>query len=342
MADKFRVSIDIGGTFTDLVYFKISPSGEKSIHIAKTDTTPSNFEQGIFNLIAKEQIDLSHVDYFCHGSTIIINALTEKKGAKTALITTHGFKDVLEIARGNRPDFFNLDYVKPPALVPRYLRKEVIGRMSYQGKELIPLDLSCLPTIIKEFEKEDVESIAVCLLNSYTNPSHEIAVVEEIKKLAPQIQCMGSYQISREWREYERMSTVAFCSYVRPIAQKYLNNLDHKLAEKNYKNALFLMQSNCGVDTLSNSKETPITTVESGPASGMWAVQELSRLLGEKNLIGLDIGGTTAKCSLLKDGHIKINSDYYIDKNEKCAGYPLIIPVVDILEIGFFSPKKTR
>ena len=132
------------------------------------------------------------------------------------------------------------------------------------------------------------------------------------------------------------MSTVAFCAYVRPIAQKYLSNLDKKLAEKNYKNALFLMQSNCGVDTLSNSKETPITMVESGPASGMWAVQELGKLIGEKNLIGLDIGGTTAKCSLLKDGHIKIKSDYFIDRNEKCAGYPLMIPVVDILEIGFF------
>ena len=197
MGEKFRVSIDIGGTFTDLVYFKLSPSGTKSIHIAKTDTTPPNFEQGIFDLISKENIDLSHVDYFGHGSTIIINALTEKNGAKTGLITTKGFRDVLEIARGNRPDFFNLDYKKPPPIIPRYLRKEVTGRMNYQGKEIAPLDLSSLPVIIKEFKEEKVESIAVCLINSYVNPSHEIRVLEEIRRLAPELQCMGSYQISR-------------------------------------------------------------------------------------------------------------------------------------------------
>lgn len=335
MATSFRVSVDVGGTFTDLVYLKTLENGDKSINISKAHTTPPNFEKGIMNVLEKENIQLPHVKYFVHGSTIIINALTERKGERTALITSYGFRDILEIARGNRPDFFNLDYIKPPPLIPRFLRKELKGRVSYKGEELVPLDLSPLPQILKDFEKDCVKSIAICLLNSYANPLHEIQILNEIKKISPGFQCLASHQISKEWREYERTNTTAFCAYVRPVAQNYLDNLQKILASKNYQSPFYLMQSNCGVDTIESSKEIPLGMVESGPASGMWAVQELGRLVGDKNLIGLDIGGTTAKCSLLKDGHIKINSDYYIEKTEKSAGYPLIIPVVDILEIGF-------
>jgi N-methylhydantoinase A len=336
MTDKtIRVATDVGGTFTDLVYFETdTATGRQMVRTAKSDTTPPNFEQGVLNVLAKADVDPADIAFFAHGTTVVINALTERKGARTALITTEGFRDVLEIARGNRPDFFNLQYVKPEPFVPRYLCREVPGRIAYTGAERSPLDLTGLPAILEDFKAEGVEAIAICLLHSYADPSHEEAVAAEIRRLWPEVSVVASHQITREWREYERASTAVLSAYVQPVASRYLGRLEDGLASKNFGGQLYVMQSNCGVDSLSATREIPITMVESGPASGFWGAAELGRIIGEPNVLALDIGGTTAKCSLIENGHVKIMTDYWIERDRTSSGYPIMVPVVDLVEIG--------
>jgi N-methylhydantoinase A len=336
MNDKtIRVATDVGGTFTDLVYFETdNATGRQTVRTAKSDTTPPNFEQGVLNVLAKADVDPADIAFFAHGTTVVINALTERKGARTALITTEGFRDVLEIARGNRPDFFNLQYVKPEPFVPRYLCREVPGRIAYTGAERSPLDLSGLPAILEDFRAEGVEAIAICLLHSYADPRHEEAVAKEIRRLWPEVSVVASHQITREWREYERASTAVLSAYVQPVASRYLGRLEDGLASKNFGGQLYVMQSNCGVDSLSATREIPITMVESGPASGFWGAAELGRIIGEPNVLALDIGGTTAKCSLIENGHVKIMTDYWIERDRTSSGYPIMVPVVDLVEIG--------
>jgi len=330
-----RVATDVGGTFTDLVYFETdTATGKQTIRTAKSDTTPPNFEAGVLNVLKKGDVDIASVDFFAHGTTVVINALTERKGARTALITTEGFRDVLEIARGNRPDFFNLMYEKPTPFVPRFLRREVPGRISYRGEEKTPLDLSVLPEILAGFRAEGVEAIAVCLLHSYANPVHELAVAAEIRRLWPEVSVVASHQITREWREYERTNTAVLSAYVQPVAERYLSRIEEGLASANYGGRLYIMQSNCGVDSLRSTKAIPITMVESGPASGFWGAAELGRIIGEPNVLALDIGGTTAKCSLIENGQVRIKTDYWIERSRKSAGYPIMVPVVDLVEIG--------
>jgi N-methylhydantoinase A len=335
MTKTVRVATDVGGTFTDLVYFETDDeTGRQSIRTAKVDTTPPNFEEGVLNVLAKGKVDIGSVAFFAHGTTVVINALTERKGVKTALITTEGFRDVLEIARGNRPDFFNLMYEKPKPFVPRHLRREAPGRINYRGEETAPLDLKGLPAILDDFRAEDVKAIAVCLLHAYANPAHEQGVIAEIRKLWPGVAVVASHQITREWREYERTNTTVLSAYVQPIAESYLTRLERGLAAKGNRGQLYIMQSNCGVDSLAATKAIPITMVESGPASGFWGAAELGRIIGEPNVLALDIGGTTAKCSLIEGGHVKIMTDYWIERSRRSSGYPVMVPVVDVVEIG--------
>jgi N-methylhydantoinase A len=330
-----RVATDVGGTFTDLVCFETDhATGESRIVTAKSDTTPPNFETGVLNVLEKGGVDPATVDFLAHGTTVVINALTERKGVKVGLITTEGFRDTLEIARGNRPDFFNLHYEKPKPFVPRYLRRELPGRVSYKGEVLKPLDLSGLPAILDDFRKEGVEAIAICFLHSYANTSHEKAALAEVEKLWPGVSAVSSHQITREWREYERTNTAVLSAYVQPIAQRYLSRLAGGLKEKGFQGSPYIMQSNCGVDSLESVSKIPITMVESGPASGFWGAAELGKLIGEKNVLALDIGGTTAKCSLVENGEVKIKTDYWIERDRTSAGYPIMVPVVDLVEIG--------
>lgn len=330
-----RVATDVGGTFTDLVYFENDPvTGQQTIRTAKVDTTPPNFAQGILNVIRKARVTLSQVDFLAHGTTVVINALTERRGVKTALITTRGFRDILEIARANRPDYFNLKWVKPAPFVPRYLRLEVAGRLCTDGREREPLALDELPAMIEGLRADGVEAIAICLLHAYANPSHEQAVLNEVKRLWPEVSVVASHQITREWREYERTSTTALSAYVQPIAARYLDELEAGLRNEGYQAPLYIMQSNCGVDSVAHARDIPITMVESGPASGFWAAAELGRLIDEPNLLGLDIGGTTAKCALIRNGQVAIKTDYWIERDRINAGYPIMVPVVDLVEIG--------
>ena len=331
-----RVATDVGGTFTDLVYFEIDEKTKKAKKIsnAKSDTTPPNYEQGVFKAIKKSGISISEAIFFAHGTTVIINSITERKGSVTGLITTKGFRDSLEIARGDRPDFFNLRYKKPKPFIPRYLRTEVPGRMDFLGKEIEKLQLNDLKKIIKSFKSHNVKSIAICLLHSYANPKHEQVLAKKIKQQWPEFEIVTSSELTREWREYERTNTTALCAYVKPIAKNYLDNLFIELKKYKFKGNPYVMQSNGGIDTFESTKKTPLTIIESGPTSGVLGAAEIGKLIGVKDIIALDIGGTTAKCSLIEDGNVKINTNYCIEKNRTSAGYPVMLPVVDIVEIG--------
>ncbi|MCF6212978.1 MAG: hydantoinase/oxoprolinase family protein [Flavobacteriaceae bacterium] len=331
-----RVATDIGGTFTDLVCLKFDKKLGKvtDIKVSKTDTTPSNFEEGILNAISKSKLNLNEVDFFVHGTTVVINALTERKGAKTALITTKGFRDVLEIARCNRPDLFNFNFIKQPPFVPRYLRFEVDERMNYKGEIVTELNLDNLENIAKVCKEEKVEALAICLLHAYKNPENEIKLIQKLKLLLPEIEIIASHEITREWREYERSSTTVLSGYVLPIAKKYLNKLEANLKRNGLSKIPYIMQSNGGITTINDVKSNPITMVESGPASGVFGAIALGKVIDKKNLIVLDIGGTTAKCALIENGQVKITTNYKIDHSRTQAGYPIQTPVIDIVEIG--------
>ena len=331
-----RIATDVGGTFTDLVYYSIDGNTGKvsELGTVKVDTTPPNFEQGVMNSLSKAGLSPSQFEFFAHGTTVVINALTERRGVKTALITTRGFRDVLEIARGNRPDLFNFNFRKPKPFVARYLRCELDERINYKGEVQQAVKLEPLAELVAFFRSEGVQAIAVCLLHAYINPENEIKVVNRLKALAPDISVLASHEISREWREYERTNTTVLSAYIHPIAKRYMESLERRLTEAGCTKSPYIMQSNCGIATVASAKRNPITMVESGPASGIYAAAHLGNTINEKNLIVLDIGGTTAKCTLIENGEIRITTDYYIEKDNRSPGYPIQTPVSEIVEIG--------
>lgn len=324
-----RVATDIGGTFTDLVYLE-----NGVINAVKVDTTPPHFEKGLLNAVAKSGVDYADIEFFAHGSTVVINTLTERKGVKTALLTTRGFRDVLEIARGNTPDIFNTYYRKPPPFVPRHLRLEVDERLNYRGDVITPLNLDELPGILDALRMEGVEAIAICLLHAYCNPVHEQQLMAAINESWPQVAVIASHQVSRALREYERSNTTVLSAYVMPPTRDYLDNLSAHLTEKGLRPFPFIMKSNGGILPVNAAKQDPISLVESGPVGGILGAQAYGQLIGENNLLALDIGGTTAKCSLIHQGQVDISNDYVIEKTAISAGYPIMTPVVDIVEIG--------
>jgi N-methylhydantoinase A len=325
-----RIATDIGGTFTDIVY--IAEDG--SIGVNKVHTTPPNYEKGVINVIEKSEISKEAIKSLNHGTTVIINAITERKGAKTGLITTKGFRDMLEIARGNRPDLFNLMYKKPEVFVPRHLRLEVEERIKYNGEVVTPLNKEDVKKCVEYFKKENIEALGVVYLHSYKNNQHEKETVQLIKELWPEVYITGSYQISKEFREYERTSTTILNSYVKPVAATYIDKLYNQLEDINIKCPKYIMQSNGGTTTFEKAKDTPINMIESGPVAGIFGAAMLGKLLGEDQVIGFDIGGTTAKCSLINGGEVKVTTDHKIEKTNVSAGYPVRVPVVDIVEIG--------
>jgi len=326
-----RVATDIGGTFTDLVYLD-EKTGQ--IGVAKASTTPADFAQGVIDTLHKSAIRVPETTFFVHGSTVIINALTERKGAKTALITTRGFRDVLEITRANRPDLYNMYYTKPKPFVPRYLRLEVRERMNYKGEVLEPLHEEDVRRAAEFCRKENVEAIAVCFLHAYANPAHEIRCGEILREMLPDIPVTLSHEITQEWREYERTNTAVLNSYVMPVAKFYLTNLEKNLAELGMGKVYHIMQSNGGTATFEMGKRVPINTVESGPVAGVIGAAMIGNLIGERNVISLDVGGTTAKTSLVENGTPRITTEYKIEWRRDYAGYPILAPTVDIVEIG--------
>jgi N-methylhydantoinase A len=326
-----RIASDIGGTFTDLVYLDES-TGETGV--SKASTTPKEFAEGVIETIERAQLNVSEASFFVHGSTIIINTLTERKGARTGLITTKGFRDVLEITRANRPDLYNMYYTKPKPFVPRQFRLEVRERMNYKGEELKSLQVADVKRALEYFRNEEIEAISVCFLHSYANPSHEKQCGEILRGLAPEIPVTLSCEITQEWREYERTNTAVLNSYVLTTAGSYLDNLERRLSQMGMGRVYHVMQSNGGTATFDMGKRAPINLVESGPVGGVIGASVIGTLIGEPNVISFDVGGTTAKTSLVEGGNPRITTEYKIEWRRDYAGYPILAPTIDIVEIG--------
>ena len=326
-----RMASDIGGTFTDLVYFD-ETSG--ALSTAKSLTTPGELTQGVVDTIALSGLETSEVDFFVHGGTTVINAITERKGAKTALVSTAGFRDVLEIQRGNRPDLYNLRFEKERPFVPRLLRFEVRERVDHKGKILTPLEKTDLERIAERCREEGVEAIAIQYLHSYIAPEHEAESAAYLREHLPGVAVSASHEITREWREYERANTTVLNAYVMPIVQKYFGRLEGALRDTGIVTSYAAMQSNGGTTSFSWAKEHPITLMESGPAAGCNGAAIVGGLCGETQVIYLDIGGTTAKCTTIEDSKPKVTTEYRLEYSRTQFGYPLRVPMVDIVEIG--------
>ena len=326
-----RVATDIGGTFTDLVVID-EQTGE--VRIAKVSTTPHDLAQGVLDVIAGSDVDPAEIEELVHGTTVVINALTERKGARTAFVTTAGFRDVLEIGRGNRPDMYNLVSRKPSPFLPRRHRFEVRERVDRHGRVLVPLDLADLEPAAAVCERDGIEAVAVCLLHAYAYPEHEQALCETLRKRLPGVAVTASSEVTREWREYERTSTAVLNAYVQPLVDRYLGELETRLAGAGLRGPLLVMQSSAGTASLAAARARPIALVESGPAGGVAGAARIGERIGEPNLIYLDIGGTTAKCSLVEGATVPTTTEYRIEWRPDWAGYPVMVPVVDIVEIG--------
>lgn len=337
MSKRYHVATDVGGTFTDVVCYELDQDENVITKIVtnKLPTTPPNFEEAVMRGIEKAGVSIKDVDEFlAHGTTVVINAITERKGVKVGLITTRGFRDVLEIARGDRLDMFNIRYKKPPPFVPRYLRKEISERTTYRGDIQSPVALEELPSIIDSLRKEQVEAVAICLLHAYANPSNEKVILEAVKEVWPEVYVVASHQILREWREYERTNTTVLSAYIQPIVSNYLDRFKQELVDRGFSGSAYIMQSNGGIDTFESGHTKAITMIESGPASGILGAAVLGEQIGERNIIALDVGGTTAKCSLIYNGKVQVITEYHLERNKYSSGYPLLVPVVDLVEIG--------
>lgn len=328
-----RIATDVGGTFTDLVGYELDDRGQVARLVThKVDSTPPGFERAV--LEATLSVDAKAVRFFAHGSTVVINALLSRQGAKTALITTRGFRDVLEIARGNRPDLFNFAFRKPRPFVPRHLRREIDERVDFEGRVVEPARLEALGPIVDELREEGVEAIAVCLIHAYANDAHERAVGAELRRLWPEVSIALSSDICREWREYERTSTTVLSAFVQPVTSRYLDSLASGLRDQGLPVTPFMLQSNGGATTVAAAARNPVSMVESGPASGVLGAIELGNALGESNLATIDVGGTTAKCALVPGLEPRLTTDYFIERTATEPGYPIRTPVVEIVEIG--------
>lgn len=326
-----RIAIDIGGTFTDYVAMN-EETGE--LIVTKASSTPKNFADGVMNAAERGGIPLEDAAYLVHGSTIVINALTERKGAKTALITTMGYRDALEIGRANRTDMYNYYYTKPKSFVPRRYRFEVEERLNKDGDVLLPLNEENVKQIAEKCKQEGIEAIAVCLLHSYANSAHEEKIKEILEKELPGVEISISSEVIKEWREYERTNTTVFNAYVKPSTSKYLDTLKGRMKSQGLKVEPYAMQSNGGTATFEMTKVNPINIIESGPVGGVIGANEIGKILGEKNIITYDIGGTTAKTSLIHNNNVRITTDYRLEQSPVFTGYPIKAPIVDIIEIG--------
>ncbi len=323
------VAIDIGGTFTDLIGFDTEASQFRQ---AKSLTTPSNLVQGIIDCLDKSGLRSGSINELIHGSTTAINTLIERKGAKTGLIVTRGTRDVYTIGRGNRPESYNLFFQRPKPLVPRALTREVAGRLLASGDVHEPLDADSLAAAIATLKAEGVEAVAVCLLHSYVNPEHERSVGEAVKAAMPLAYLSLSHEILREYREYERMSTTVVNAYIGPKVGGYVASLESNLAKIGFKGDLSIMRSNGGVMTPAVATRRPVAMMESGPVGGIIASARFGQALGQTNVISFDMGGTTAKASLVKDGQPTLAPGYYV--GGYASGHPVMLPMIDVVEVG--------
>jgi N-methylhydantoinase A len=323
------VAIDIGGTFTDLVGF--DDKAGRFVE-AKSLTTPHELTQGILDCIRKSGLDASVIGELIHGSTTAINTLIERKGAKTGLIVTRGTRDVYIIGRGNRPEAYNLFFHRHEPLVPRHLTREVEERIMGSGEAFRPLNKASVTAACEALAAEGVEAVAVCLLHAYANPEHERIVGQMVKEALPDAYLSLSHDILREYREFERMSTTVVNAYIGPKVGGYVKSLHASLSGVGFKGNLSIMRSNGGVMTPEVATERPVAMMESGPVGGIIASARVGETLGFDNVISFDMGGTTAKASLVRDGEPTLAPGYYV--GGYASGHPVMLPMIDVVEVG--------
>lgn len=334
-----RLGIDIGGTFTDIVLM----GDDGTVLTQKVPSTPDNYAQGIVAGLAP--LLPCQISEVVHGTTVATNTILERKGALTGLITTKGFRDVLEIGRLRYPRLYDLTWEKPLPLVLRRLRREVEERVGASGEIVQPLDVDGAREVIRWMLAQNIETLAVCLINAYINPAHERQLGELIHELAPDLPVSLSCEVLPEIKEYERTSTTVINAYLQPVVSHYLHSLSDRLNQQlnRIDNALplYVMQSNGGVMSAESAAEIPIHIIESGPAAGVIASLTLAERVGLTNVLTLDMGGTTAKASLIEDGQIMHSPEYQVGggvsvgtRLSKGGGYPLRVPAIDIAEVG--------
>ena len=334
---SYRIGADVGGTFTDLV--AMDEAG--TVIVAKVPTTPDDQSDGVVDSIAKAGIDLAAVDFFSHGTTVGVNAVIENKGARVAIITTEGYRDSLELRRGQRvidnpDDMYNLqmdlpqDYVGGyDPLVRRPLRFEVPERLDYQGRVLKRLDEPVVRQIAEELRRQDVQAAVICYLFSFMNPVHEQRTAEIVREILPGLPLSISSEILPVIREYERLSTTTVNAYVMPIMQSYLRRLRDRLRAGGFQHELYLMQSSGGIMSAAVAATRPVYTIDSGPAGGVSAAAQLGVSLGYPDVISFDMGGTTAKICVIRDGRPEVTTRFWLG-----GRYFVGVPVMDMVEIG--------
>jgi N-methylhydantoinase A len=321
------VGVDIGGTFTDLVGHR-----DGSIVTSKTSTVPADPTEGIAAALKLAGCDLAAMDELIHGSTIAINTVLENKGAKTALLTTMGMRDVYAVGRGNRPDAFNLFFHRPRPLVPRDLTFELHERMNAAGEVLQPLDQASVAALAQKLGSLGIEAVAVCFLHAYANPCHEILAGDVLRRELPALFVTLSHEILREFREYERTSTTVLNAFVGPRVSRYLERFEGFADDARFGGQIAIMRSNGGTMSVGEARRAPVAMMESGPVAGMIGAGRVAQLLGIERAIGFDMGGTTAKTSLITGGVPPIEEGYVI--GDAFTGQPMQLPVVDIVEVG--------
>jgi N-methylhydantoinase A len=337
----YRVAADIGGTFTDIAC--LSPSGQ--LVTRKVPSTPDDYARAIIGALDSLGADLgiSGPDFseVLHASTVATNAILEGKGARTALITTRGFRDVLELRRIRVPRLYEPLYEKPAPLVPRRLRFELTERLDAAGDVLTPLDLAEVEALADEIAQLDIEAVAICFLHAHTNPQHEKAVADILRKRLQNCFISVSHEVLPEIREYERTSTTVANAYIGPAVATYLRSLAERLKERNIAGRLLMMQSSGGTLDIEHVIAKPATVVESGPAAGVVGAAHLGARAGYPDIITFDMGGTTAKAALIENGQVLSTDEYEVgggislsSRLVKGGGYALKLPVIDVSEVG--------
>lgn len=326
---SYRLSVDVGGTFTDVVMFDDT---KKKVYATKVSSTPKDYSIGIENGIRKIckslNITLDQISYFIHGTTVATNALLERKGAKTALITTEGFRDILEIARQNRPDLYDFWAKRPESPIPRYLVFEVPERTLAGGIIAKEVDIEKALEIVEKIKNMNIESIAICFINSYANSFNELKMKEILKKEMPKLHICTSAETLPEIKEYERFSTTAVNAYLMPRVKDYINNLDRKREKMGINSGVHIMQSNGGIMSAFAAGERSVHTVFSGPAGGVLASIQMAKLLKEENVITIDIGGTSSDLALIENYKTRFTTDAQL------GGFPIMVPMIEMHTIG--------
>ena len=339
--DKFRVGVDIGGTFTDVTFI----GDDGVVTTRKVLSTPDDYSravvEGIGQVLAALGMFAGHVTEVLHGCTVATNAILERKGARTALITTKGFRDVLELRRIRVPTLYDPLYVKPRPLVPRRLRLEVEERLDGQGHVVTPLDIDDVTRAVETIRESGAEAVAVTLLHSYANGEHERTIGEIVRRELPGCFVTLSVELLPEIREYERTSTTVINAYVGPPVRRYVESLVDRIREAGIAGRLMMMQSSGGMIDATTATTKPAEIVECGPAAGVTGAAHVGHRMGCENIITLDMGGTTAKASLIEGGRLSRTDEYEVgggislsSRLVKGGGYALKIPVIDISEVG--------